>query len=218
MTRLARHITRRLSHRRRGAVGLEAVLLVPPMLILFGAVSQTMILAQSRMYVEQAAYAVARSALVHKCPPENIVDKLQTDAPGLLGASCTETATDRRKWQDAGRWALVPAASPAPVMSQNSGCPQITAGREIVIGAQKLNGLDAAVAAKICYAYAPANTRISTAWVSRPSDSEERNIRWTMSATVEFRYPLSTPFRRFLGTKASDGNYYRWGKATVELM
>jgi len=71
--------------RRRGSAGLEAALALPIMLILFGAVSQVMITAQSRVHLEQAAHAAARSAMVHLCPPFDFVDRLNSGLASSTG-------------------------------------------------------------------------------------------------------------------------------------
>ena len=50
-----------LGKKRRGSAGIEALMALPVMLVLFGAVSQVLITSQSRVHLEQAAYAAARS-------------------------------------------------------------------------------------------------------------------------------------------------------------
>jgi len=198
MTRCWRHT---LSRRRRGAVGIEAVLAFPTLLILFGAVAQIMILGQARTYVEGAAYAAARSAMVYKCRP---FDLLCTDQP--------------QKWEDAARWALIGASSPSDFAKGRGACPDIAAAREALAGTRKTGGFDAALANAICYAYEPGNVTVDVAWDQSGLNLLPGATAIPIRAKVRFKTPLSTPFRRFVSDgKRGDGTYWRWGEATVVL-
>lgn len=107
--------------RRRGSITLEAALSIPVLLILFGSVSQVMILAQSRMYVEQAAYAAARAAMVYKCPPFDPVAAFKSPFAALAGFQCNDQP---QKWEDAARWALIASSSSSEFASARGACPQ----------------------------------------------------------------------------------------------
>lgn len=214
--RPAGFLRRLATRRRRGAISMEAVLALPVMLILFGAVAQTMLLAQSRLYVEQAAYAAARSALVHKCPPFNLLDALKSPVAALGSFQCQD---EPQKWEDAARWALV-AAAPTSAFAQGRGaCPQIRAGEQLVMGSGMVNGLDEAVSNSICYAYEPENLEVEVEWVQSGIAQLFGKTAVPMKATVRFKYSLSTPFRRFLSDgQRGDGTYWRWGEATVIIL
>lgn len=202
--------------RRRGSITLEAALSVPVLLVLFGAVSQVMILAQSRMYVEQAAYAAARAAMVYKCPPFDPVAAFKSPFAALAGFQCQDQP---QKWEDAARWALVASSSSSEFATSRGACPQITAGRQLLLADGSLSGLSEAVSNSLCYAYEPENVEVQVEWVQSGINQFLPNTTTPIRATVRFKYPLSTPFRRFLfDGKRSDGTYWRWGEATVVLL
>lgn len=203
-----------LGRRRSGIVSIEAILAFPMVLTLFAAVAQVMVTAQARTYVEMAAYAAARSALVHKCLPKDIELRLATRYALPSIPNCQD---DPQKWEDAARWALVPASATSD-LSQGRGCPQIRAGVELVKGTGKFAGKDQALRNAICYAFEDANVSVSVEWVRSPQSYLKAPKTLPIRATVEFRYPLSTPFRRFIKDgERGDGTYWRLGKATVEL-
>lgn len=207
-------LARILGRRRSGLVSLEAILAFPMILTLFAAVSQVLITAQARNYVEAAAYAAARSALVHKCLPDDIELRLVTRFAVPHLPRCSDNA---RKWTDAARWALVPASATSG-FSQGRGCPQIRAGSQIVRGTGKLSGHDEALSNAICYAFEPQNVEVDVEWVRTPQSYLNGTKTLAVRATVRFRYPLATPFRRFVKDgKRGDGTYWRWGEASVEL-
>ena len=201
--------------RRRGSVSLEAVLILPMMLVLFGAVSQVMILAQSRVHVEQAAYAAARSALVHMCPPFNVVAMLKSPIAAIASFNCQDNP---QKWEDAARWALVAAGSPSSA-AFGRGCPDIRAGQQLMAGSNQLDGYDAALAAAMCYAYEPGTVSVSVNWETSLLSQLSGQTVIPVTATVTFQYPLSTPFRRFVDDgQRGDGTYYKTATATVTLL
>ncbi len=183
--------------KRRAAISLEAVMVLPVFLVLFGAVAQIMITAQGRMFVEQAAYAAARSALVHMCRPTE--------------PFCTQ---DAQKWEDAARWALVPASA----TQGGSSCPTITAGQQILSTDNRIAGRDQAAHNALCYAFNPTNIEVTVAWdyVSRAALTDPDNL--PVKATVRFKLPLNTPFRKFVEDGKTNGVYWRWGEATVVLL
>jgi hypothetical protein len=204
-----------LRRRRRGAIGVEAVLAFPALLVLFGAVAQVLILAQTRTYVEQAAYAAARSALVHKCPPFSLAGAFGSPFAAVAGFRCTDAPG---KWEDAARWALV-AASPASDFAPARGaCPRIPAALDVIRGTGQTGGFDQAVANALCYAYEPGNVEVRVEWVQGGLSLLQGADSTPLRATVRFRAPLSTPFRRFvMDGKRGDGTYWRWAEATAVL-
>lgn len=217
MTRAAFHqaLARAVTRRRRGAIGIEAVLAFPALLVLFGGVSQVMITAQARTYVEMAAYAAARSAMVHKCPPFSLTQAFGSAFAAVAAVQCTDRP---QKWQDAARWALVAAASTSGFAPARGACPDIAAGKEVIRGAGQPGGIDEAVANALCYAYEPGNVEVEVEWVQSGLSLLAGADSVPIRARVRYKYPLSTPFRRFvMDGKRGDGTYWRWGEATVVL-
>ncbi|MEM8631802.1 MAG: hypothetical protein AAGF74_11230 [Pseudomonadota bacterium] len=205
-----------LLKRRRGSVAMEAVLAFPALLILFSAVSQIMILAQSRVYVEQAAYAAARSALVHKCPPFDPLAAFKSPVAAVRQFNCQDTP---QKWEDAARWALVAAAPSSSFATARGQCPVLPASTQITAASPLTGSLQTAVTNRVCYAFEPDNVEVDVAWKpgSLPSLAGAHAV--PIEATVRFKYPLTTPFRRFIHDgKRADGTYWRWGQATVVLL
>jgi hypothetical protein len=75
----------------------------------------------------------------------------------------------------------------------------------------------------MCYVFAPGNVTVELEWQPRSGFAFSTPDRLPIRATVTFRYPLSTPFRRFLimdGTagQRGDGTYWREGSASVTLL
>lgn len=212
---LARRLGPALGRRRRGMVSIEALLALPVLVVVFGAVAQTTILTQSRLHVEQAAYAAARAALVHKCPPFNLIAMLKSPVAALRAGDCED---DPQRWEDAARWALV-AAAPTTAFAGGRGCPDIRAGRELIMGTGAVDGLDDAVHNALCYAYEPGNVEVTVEWEQSFLTLVTGADRLPVRATVRFRYSLSTPFRRFVADgRRPDGTYWRWGEASVVLL
>jgi hypothetical protein len=217
MTPARPSLRRALGRRRRGALSLEAMLALPALLVIFSAVAQSMLIAQNRVYLEQAAYAAARSALVHKCPPFDYTALLRSPvaALGALTGSCTDAP---RKWEDAARWSLIGAA-PSSAFSRGRGaCPDLPAARAVVAHSALSDGLAEPFLNRVCYAYEPGNVTVDVAWKTSPMDAVMGAARPPIEATVTYRYPLTTPFRRFLDDgRRADGSYWREGSATVVL-
>lgn len=210
-----RRVAQALSRRRRGMVSIEAMLALPVLLVVFGAVAQTTILTQSRIHMEQAAYAAARAALVYKCPPFNLIEAFRSPVAALRAGDCQDQP---QRWEDAARWALV-AAAPTTGYAEGRGCPDIRAGRELIMGTGAVDGLDAAVRNALCYAYEPGNVEVTVEWQQSFLQRVRGADRLPIKATVRFRYSLSTPFRRFVADgRRADGTYWRWGEASVVLL
>lgn len=210
---------------RRGSVTIEAMMVLPVMMVLFGAVSQVLITSQSRVHLEQAAYAAARSALVYKCPP--VRQLYATWGIRTIQTECFRNrssldATAQRKAEDAARWALI-AAAPTNSAAGAMNCALPEAGRQLLTGGDRIAGRDAAVRNAMCYVFAPGNVTVELEWQPTGGISLASQDRLPIRATVTFRYPLSTPFRRFLiqnGTagQRADGTYWREGSASVTLL
>lgn len=215
-----------INRRRRGSVGLEAAMAFPAMLVLFGAVSQVMITSQSRVHLEQAAYAAARSALVYMCPEFNLIAELKSLGAVLTRSECSQRERElndiaRQKAADAARWALVAAAPTTPAAAAR-GCDQVPAAQEILTGSDRIMGRDQAVENAICYVFEEGNVTVEINWETTMWTRLTGQTDVPITATVTFKYPLSTPFRRFIlndgGGERPDGTYYRTGTATVTLI
>lgn len=217
MTRLTHHLGRLARRRRSGAVSIEAMLALPALLVIFSGVTQTMLMAQNRVYLEQAAYAAARSALVHKCPPFDFAAALQSPIAAINAAARSHCTDEPGKWEDAARWALISAA-PSSAFAQGRGaCPRLPAAEQIATASALGGGLTEAFMNRVCYAFEPGNVEVEVAWQSGVFTTFGVTTP-PIEATVTYRYPLTTPFRRFLGDgRHSDGSYWREGSATVVL-
>lgn len=200
----------------RASITMEAVLSLPILLVLFSGVNQVLLIAQNRVYLEQAAYNAARSAIVHMCPPFNFGELLQSPIGALTN---TATCKDQpKKWEDAARWALVSASPSSDFAKGRNTCPNLPAAERIVQVSSLSSDLNDAMLNRICYAYEAENVKVEVEWV-RGLTSTFGVTRPPMKATVTFRYPLTTPFRRFIHDgKRSDGTYYKEGTATVTLL
>lgn len=186
-----------LKRKRRGSMAIEAVLILPVMLVLFGALAQVMITSQGRLHVEQAAYAAARSALAHVCHP--------------LRSGCTPQS---QKWEDAARWALLPASSTVG----GSSCPDLPAAQQILTADNRIAGRDTAAFNALCYAFTPGNVEVDVEWVYSSAATLTGLDNLPVKATVRFKLPLSTPFHRFVREGEAHGVSWRWGEATVTLL
>lgn len=193
---------------------------LPVMMVIFGAVAQVLITSQSRVHLEQAAYAAARSALAYKCPPPTLsISSLRTECARNRSAL---DAIAQRKAEDAARWALV-AAAPTTGAASARGCTVPEAGVEVMTGGNRIAGRDTALRNALCYVQEPANLRVELEWVTTGGLPISLSERVPIRATVHYRYPLSTPFRRFLmndgiSGKRGDGTYWRESSATVVLL
>ncbi len=208
---------------RRGSVAIEAAMAIPAMLIVFGAISQVMITAQARVHLEQAAYAAARSALVYKCPDFNLVDLLRSSVSVLRPTDCmlNKAALDReaqRRAEDAARWALI-AAAPTSGSAGARGCPDVSAAVELMTGRDQIMGRSQAVENAICYVFEPGNVTVTLDWDRSLLAQLSGRTDVPITATVTFKFPLSTPFRRFVyDGKRGDGTYFKTASATVTLL
>ena len=211
-----------LGKRRRGSAGIEALMVLPVMLVLFGGVAQVLITSQSRVHLEQAAYAAARSALVHMCPSRRIL--LETwSSVRVFQTECFRNPSQRnaeaqRKAEDAARWALV-AAAPTTGAAAARGCALPEAGFELLTRSDMIAGRDQAVRNALCYVFEPSNVTVDITWVGGGIFDPNAGTKVPVRAEVTFRYPLSTPFRRFIyDGKRGDGTYWKTGSAVVTLL
>lgn len=212
-----------LGRKRRGSAGLEGMMALPAMLVLLGAVGQVMITSQQRVHLEQAAYAAARAALVHQCPPRHALMRLRT--PGMPSAlpECLTRRTEldaiaQDRAEDAARWALI-AAAPTTGAAAGRGCDRVPAAEQILTEGDNIEGRDQAAINAICYVFEPENVTVDIEWVEDMGTLLSGTAELPIRATVTYRFPLSTPFRRFVREgERGDGTYWRSGTATVTLL
>lgn len=208
---------------RRGSVAIEGAMAIPAMLILFSAISQVMITAQARVHLEQAAYAAARSALVFKCPDINLVDLVRSSVSIRRPTECMLKRASlnreaQRRAEDAARWALI-AAAPTSASAGARGCPDVSAAVELMTGRDQIMGRNQAVENAICYVFEPGNVTVKLDWDQSLMAQLSGRTDVPITATVTFKFPLSTPFRRFVyDGKRGDGTYFKTASATVTLL
>lgn len=196
---------------------------LPAMLVLLGAVAQVMITSQSRVHLEQAAYAAARAALAHQCPPHHVLVRLRTPGiparpPECLTRRSELNAIAQARAEDAARWALI-AAAPTTGAAAARGCDQVAAAEELLTGGDHIQGRDQAAINAICYVFEPGNVTVDIAWAQSTGSLLSGSTELPIEATVTFRFPLSTPFRRFVSEgERGDGTHWRSGTATVTLL
>lgn len=210
-----------LTRRRRGSIGLEAVLALPAVLLMGGIVAQTMLLAQTRTYVENAAFAAARSALVHLCRDPGIMDFITSPYGAVQDYRCDD---DDEPWIDAARWSLVTAAPSSGFAAARGTCPQLTSGMQLLNGAPMDSALTEAARNRICYVFQGDNVEVEVDWADDSDwvgrfgnvvNPEARPIR----ATVRFKAALTTPIQRLLSDDVhSDGTPWRMIEATVVIL
>lgn len=202
-----RHMAR--SQWRRGSVAIDATLLLPVVILLFGAVGQAMTFAKHRNLAEQAAYAAARSALSEFCPTP-------TSVLGVLNPTnnCTPNA---QAWENAARWALVPAGTASGRGGFGDQCAAARHGGQLFLAGGMASGLSTALRNKICYVFAPGNSEITiTRLTALPVPSRPNYI--AVRATVRFKFPISAPIGLFLSDgQHADGTPWAWGEATMVL-
>ena len=120
--------------------------------------------------------------------------------------------------EDAARWALVAASSTTPA-AQGRGCDRVRAAEQILPQGGHIAGRDAAAINAICYAFEPGNVTVELDWDDSLQGLISGATELPLRATVTFRFPLSTPFRRFVHEgERGDGTYWRSGSATVSLL
>ena len=198
-------------------------MILPAVLVLFGAVAQVLITSQSRVHLEQAAYAAARSALAYKCPPMNIIATLRSSFATAVASECQHRrsqldAIALERATDAARWALI-AASSTTGSASGRGCDRIPAAEDLITGPGKIMGRDSAALNALCYAFEPGNVTVELEWQETLLTQITGRTNVPIRATVTFKYPLSTPFRRFVyDGKRGDGTYWKTGSASVTLL
>lgn len=207
-----------------GAVtSLEFVLLAIPAIIIVLALVQMAQLARASVILEQAAYAAARSALVHRCRPispmagpENL---LQAAAAVWGAANCDETESNAQALR-AARLAVIPlASSNGKARARQGGCGFPEALVDFMVGAGVREGLREAVAEMACYAFEAENVTVTVDWVTAVPGVSLLSALPPIEATVTFRMPVFVPVRGiFSDGRRGDGTHYRTLTATARVL
>ncbi|MEO0747715.1 MAG: hypothetical protein AAFZ10_04985 [Pseudomonadota bacterium] len=201
----------------RGAVAIEAVLILPIMLMVAAVVAELFIASQRRVAVEAAAFAAARAALVHKCPPFQVGSPFET-VTSLAGSACSDKP---QKWTDAARWALISSAPGSEHAVSRGQCQTIAAAQEALRAAGLRGDLTQAARNRICYAYEPGNVQVDVDWHFGAMDvAYTAGFAKTLAikATVTYRYPTASPVRKLISDgRRSDGTHWYEKSATVVI-
>lgn len=204
-----------LTRRRRGSVAIEAAVLFPMLILLFGGFGQYMAFAKARNHAEFAAYAAARSALVHMCEPLSLTDIWASPVSGLASLTCDEEPS---RWEDAARWALIPAAPASAQARARGGCAHVPAAVEALRGADLEPSLEGAFANRLCYVFEPGNVEVDVRWRQDLMVLAGAEAYPIVEATVRFRYQIHAPIAQwFSEARRGDGTTWRMGEATVVL-
>jgi hypothetical protein len=212
-----------LRDERGGAPSIEMTLIAIPMIVIVLAVVQVIMLARATVVMEHAAYAAARSALVHACRPITPLaggENLFSVAAGVWGGlSCDDTHT-REQALRAAQLAVIPiSASNGDSRARQGDCGHPEAAVDLIIGAGVRQGLREAVEAKACYAFEPENVDVEFAWTSTMIGVSSARGLPPLEATVTFRMPVFLPVRGvFSDGRRGDGTHYRTISATVNLL
>ena len=96
---------------------------------------------------------------------------------------------------------------------------EVRAAEEIMTGRDQIMGRDQAVKNAICYVFEPGNVTVDLAWDTSLMSQLTGKTDVPITATVTFKFPLSTPFRRFIRDgERGDGTYFKTASATVTLL
>ena len=199
-----------------GSVAIEAVLVLPILLVLFAIAAELFLISQRRVTVEHAAYAAARAAMVHKCPQEGVYS-LIGGIGGLFGEACQDQP---EKWENAARWALVAASAGSPHALSRGQCPDVPAAIRAMNEAGLRSGLSQGNKNRICYAFEPENVAVEVEWQLSPFDYAwlfNRPKAHAIAARVTFRYPVASPVGRLLADgQRADGT--SWIERSAEVV
>lgn len=196
-------------------MAVEAVLLFPILILVFGAFAQYMAFAKSRNHAEFAAYAAARAALVHMCEPTSLSSLWTSPVAGLASLNCRN---EPARWEDAARWALVPAAPPSRQARERGACEHLPAALAAMRGAGLEASLEAAFENRLCYVFEPGNVEVDVRWRQDLMLLAGAEAYPIVEATVRFRYQIHAPIAQwFSEERRGDGTTWRLGEATVVL-
>jgi hypothetical protein len=193
---------------RRGSIAVEAALLLPVVVMVFGVLAQVMIFSKHRTLAEQAAFAAGRSALTQICPEQILL----LTPESLFRNACVPNP---HAWENAARWALVPAAPASGRGGYGDSCPESGLSTDIFAAAGLSQGLNTAFRNKVCYTFAAGNLLVEIDELSGPRDPSLPDYA-AVRATVRFKFPISSPIGLFMSDgRHPDGSPWKWGQATM---
>ncbi len=205
---------RHLAGDERGVVlAAELVLVVMPVILFVLLVAQICWMMRETVILHYAAFAAARSARVHLCPP--IPDPRAVLRSPMGRAGCTG---DRRRAETAARMALVAASPPWGIPCQSS----CVIPREALVAIARETGVSAqspAILDQARYAFDRANVSVSV-------DFEPKGLILArqagevppVKARVTFRHYVIYGIGQVFGTRRSDGYFYRASTAEMTLL
>jgi hypothetical protein len=201
---------------------IELIVLAFPLLILTLALIQQARVAQAVVATEHAAYAAARSALVHSCRPipalggETSVIGAVKSFWGSGGCAEPRTTDGSTPWDVAARMALIPIS---PSREGAGACAYPDAAIDMAERGPVGASLADALHHKACYAFAPANVRVELEFLSAFGPISGVKTMPPIRATVTYRMPVYGPVRGLFadGTRG-DASHYRVVRARVDLL
>lgn len=201
---------KRFAHNEAGGIpAIEFVMVSIPAIILSMCVVQYMLFANASIVMQSAAHAAARSAMVHSCPPENILRVLDNVASVFVD-TCTPNDAEIL---NAARIALIPI-SPSSLKSkqrQDGECGFPEALSKIMLGSMRdSDNMKKALENKACYAFEPNNVRVTTEWDDLIGGYTLGKKMPPVTAKVTYRLPVLSPVRMiFSNGSRDDGTRYR---------
>jgi hypothetical protein len=196
------------------ALAADLVLVMVPFMILILVLLQTLWMMRETVIVHYAAFNAARSARVHLCPPlpeSTTVFTLQLS--GKLGCD-----NDRRKAETAARYSLI-SASPAWGIPCQSNCtiPQDVI-RAISVNTN-LTSQAPAIMDQARYAFDRDNVTVDVDFDPKYMGlAVKKGTLPPVRARLTFRHYVLYGLGRAIGTKRSDGYFFRETVAEVTLL
>ncbi|GLQ35937.1 hypothetical protein GCM10007939_22210 [Amylibacter marinus] len=194
-------------------------MLSPILIIVTCCVIQFMMMTQAQIVMKSAAYAAARSALVHGCPTISLVNVASNVASLATTISCSPK---EEEWENAARIALLPIASSSPKSKARGGCNYPEALITIMMRDAVRNSarMRTALENKACYVFEPDNVAVQIDWQSTiPGVVQITRGPPPVKAKVQFKLPVLAPVRMIFSTgELSDGTKIWAGEAEVTVL
>lgn len=187
--------------------------MLPILLFLTGMAIQLFLFAQASLVLHQAAFAAARSGLVHKCPPADIPFSMRDLVGLVIDMNCRESPST---WETAARTVLIAASPPA---NPSGACNPPKALLEIADRALPDSDAKLHLQNRACYAFNAGNSVIDMSWSGSAVERAISGGLPTIKAVVSFKVPITAPIGLFLSDgEDENGRRWRWGRAEIELL
>ena len=202
-----------------GLPSVEFALISPAIILISFCLIQFMLLAQAKIVIKSAAYAAARSALVHYCQPIGI-QSLSTDLVGTLTQSLWNNCSDNTEMPEtAAKLALIPISSSNDKSRNRYSCNVPTALTEIMTHEYTRAGLTESLENKACYAFEPSNSTVTIEWQEQLGVINLTKGPPPITAWVSFKVPVLAPVRMIFGKGSrGDGTRYLELSSKVSLL